>query len=132
MNQNNRFNLRENIMKISKCLAALMALVFVSTSPAAFAGYECTGPVQGVSVFLANGDLVAEKVGLVSWPRLCNLRVTANAIPPEMCKIMYTALLTAQASGKTVTLFVNNNTATCATLAGWVYIADLYLIRVDG
>lgn len=114
-------------------LAIFMSLLCaVSFSSPAFAGYTCTGLVRGVSMDFLNGELLAESVGGVSWPRLCSFRSAINSIQPEDCKRMYAALLTAQSSAKSVTLWVNDSNTTCATLTPWAYVNGLYFLRIDG
>jgi hypothetical protein len=118
-------------MKISKCLSALLSLALLSTTPAALAGYTCSGPVHGVSIE-AGGDVLVESVGSILWPRFCNIRATSNAIPPETCKLMYASLLVAQQSGKSVTFWVEDPATTCATFTQWQFVNGLYFLRIDG
>lgn len=118
-------------MKTSHLLSALVSLVLMSATPAALAGYTCGGPVRGVAID-TSGDILAESIGPVIWPRLCNIRTAVNGIPPESCKIIYSTLLAAQASGRSVTFWINDPATTCATLAQWQWVNGFYFLRIDG
>ncbi len=118
-------------MKFSQCLSAIVSVALLSASPAALAGYTCSGVVRGVAIE-SNGDVFAESIGAVSWPRLCNVRTNMNGITFEACKAMQASLFVAQASGKTITLWVNDPATTCATLVPWQFVNGLYFLRVDG
>lgn len=119
-------------MKISTFLSVVLSLALLSTSTAALAAvYTCSGPVRGVSIE-AGGDVLSESVGSVLWPRFCNIRASSNGIPPETCKLMYASLLVAQASGKSVTFWVNDPVTSCATLAQWQFVSGVYFLRIDG
>lgn len=119
-------------MRNSKFVSTLVSVALLLTSSTAFAGYTCSGKVSGVAMELDNGDVFAESIGAVSWPRLCNMHVAANGIPPDVCKSIYATLLSAQATGKSVTFWVNDTATTCQTLVAWQYVNGLYFIRVDG
>lgn len=89
-------------MKIQKFLAGFVCLALLSASSSTFASYTCSGQVRGVSID-TGGDVLVESVGSLSWPRLCNIRATANGVPSDVCKPIYASLLAAQATGKSVT-----------------------------
>lgn len=92
------------------------------------ANYVCTGNVTGVSINPKNGDLLAETVGPLKWPKICNLETELSGINPATCKIIYSTLLTAQTTNKKVTLWFNDN-KDCSTashppwetLTGWYF-----------
>jgi hypothetical protein len=71
--------------------------------------YTCTGNVKGVSINPKNGDLLAESIGPLVWPKLCNLETELSGVSPETCKVIYSTLLTAQTANKKVTLWFNDS-----------------------
>lgn len=119
-------------MNSSKYRSAIISLALLFTSTTALGGvYICSGTVRGVAID-SGGDVLSESIGTVLWPRLCNVRATANGVVPEACKAMYASLLVAQASGKTVTFWINDPVTSCATLPQWQFMTGLYFLRVDG
>jgi len=118
-------------LRLSRHLCGL-AVVLATYSPLALADFTCTGVPSGVAVDLANGDLLVESIGSVSWPRLCSLRTAANAITPEDCKRIHATLLLAQVSSGQVTLYVHdsNTSNTCSSITQWNYVNGLYFIKV--
>lgn len=118
-------------MKILQGSTVAMAFALIFAAPTALAGYTCTGAARGVAIDVG-GDVLVESIGPLLWPRLCNVRTSANNVAPEACKAIYASLLTAQASGKTVTVWVSDTGTTCTSLAQWQYVAGFYFLRVDG
>ena len=119
------------LMKLSNCISLLTGLAILSASPTALAGYTCTGPVRGVAIDIG-GDVLIESIGTVLWPRLCNVRAPANAVVPEACRTIYASLLSAQMSGRSVTIWVNDSATSCTSLPQWQYVTGFYFLRVDG
>lgn len=95
------------------------------------AAFTCTGAVKGVALEATSGEVLAESIGTLQWPRFCSVRVAANGIAPESCKSVYAALLAAQASGRTATVWVNSTVTSCTTLAPWQFVEGFYFLRVD-
>lgn len=100
--------------------------------PAIAVRYTCGGAVRGVAVDVRSGELLAESIGSVQWPRLCSFRSAVNGIPPDDCKRTHAALLAAQLSGRTATFWVDHPTSTCASLLPWEFVEGFYFLRVDG
>ena len=106
--------------------AIFILLVVFSTS--ANAVYTCTGPVTGLTIEPTSGDVIPEAAGGFSWPRMCSVSSSKNGISVESCKVIYSALLAAQTTGKTVTLWFNDN-GDCSSsshpswqlLTGWYF-----------
>jgi hypothetical protein len=118
----------ESIMSTHHLVVAI-GLAALSASASAI---TCSGPVKGVSIEPTNGDVLAESIGGLSWPRLCSVRATANGIAPESCRSTYAALLAAQAGGRTVTLWFNNPAITsCGAFSSWQFTEGFYFLRVD-
>jgi hypothetical protein len=112
--------------------AAVASLALASLAAPVLANYTCSGQVRGVAIDVQSGHLMAESVGSVSWPRFCSFRGTENGIAPEDCKRMYSALLVAQATGKSVTFWVTSAGTTCPPNEPWQFINGLYFLRIDG
>ena len=102
--------------------------VFLLMASSAQASYICSGAVSGVAVNPFNGQLMAERVAGISWPILCNLNGVDRNITPESCKAMMTLLLSAQMSGKTVTLWFNDEDegGSCSSHQGWQPLTGWY------
>lgn len=71
--------------------------------------YTCSGKVVGVSIEAKTGDVIVEKIGPLSWPRLCKVDNEYNNISAEACRVIYSTLLTAQTTNKDVTLWFNDS-----------------------
>lgn len=87
--------------------------------------YQCTGPVTGVSINPKTGEVVAENIGTLEWPKFCDVNNEINGVDPESCKIIFTALLTAQISGKSVTLWFEDDND-CSTHTPWQLLTGWY------
>jgi len=109
-------------------LSIACLLIAGVASAQAKANYTCAGNVKGVSINPKNGDLLAESIGPLVWPKLCNLETEMSNVSPETCKIIYSTLLTAQTANKKVTLWFNDG-KDCTTsshppwetLTGWYF-----------
>ncbi|MGX9773216.1 hypothetical protein ACWYXN_06865 [Janthinobacterium aestuarii] len=118
-------------MKSKKYLATMLAALSLITSVPASANYTCSGPVKGVAIN-GLGGVVAESIGKVQWAFLCNVETATNGISPATCKVMYATLITAQTSGRNVTLWVTDNSTVCPDLPPrWNYISGFNLLRMD-
>lgn len=107
--------------------------VLTALSAQAQATYTCNGAVKGVSVEPTSGDVLAESIGTsMSWPRFCSLRQDSNGITIAGCKAVYASLLTAQASGRSVTVWINGPSSSCAALSSWQFVEGFYFLRIDG
>lgn len=95
--------------------------------------YVCQGVVKGASLE-AGGDVIVQSVGTaLTWPRFCNVNRTANGLEPAACKGMYATLLTAQLTGRPVTVWIHgdaNDTNRCSTLTPWQYVQGFYFLTL--
>ncbi|KPZ73135.1 hypothetical protein AN944_00283 [Shewanella sp. P1-14-1] len=110
-----------------KQLAVMVALVVISFTANA-TKYTCSGLVKGLSVSPQNGLVLAERIGELQWPRLCSISEDVAGIPADNCKLIYSTLLAAQLSNKTVTIWFNDSKDCSATshpaweeLTGWYF-----------
>ena len=90
--------------------------------------YTCQGKVVGLSIDPKSGAILAERIGTLLWPRLCSVSFQLNDVSPASCKIVYSALLTAQSTNKEVIMWFNddkncnqNSHTPWATLTGWYF-----------
>jgi hypothetical protein len=115
-------------MKItSKCITKLTALISMVVLPThAFANYFCYGPMDYVAVTPAGLVVVGSGAAGLNSVNLCQIGGTYNGVGPEQCKVIYSALLSANATGQQVVWAFNDN-LTCTThpsdqaLTGWYY-----------
>ncbi len=110
----------------------LFTLMFHSASSLA-ATYTCEGKVQGLSINPQTGSVLAEKIGPLAWPVLCSVKKEENGVAVETCKMIYSTLLSAQMSDKSVMLWFNDSkdcTAASHTpwhdLTGWYFVPKIY------
>lgn len=112
---------------------ASIVLAALSAHVHAQAVFTCSGAVKGVSIEPTTGDVFARSIGTtMNWPRFCSLRQDSNGITPAGCKAVYASLLAAQASGRSVTVWVKNPAASCAVLAQWQFVEGFYFLEVEG
>jgi hypothetical protein len=114
--KSNRWIRRNGIVS---AVAALLC-----AAPAMAAHYACAGPVNGVTAS-PGGVVSAAAAGGQSWGYFCQLGATTNNVSPEACKGILAVLLAAQASGKTVTVWYDDE-LTCSTHAGWAWLNTIY------
>ena len=105
-------------------LALLLAF-----SAQAHAAYNCTGPVGGVSLD-ASGTLLAATIAGITWPKICDVNTTQNGFEPNVCKTVYTQLITAQTTGKTVTIYFND-AGSCSSHPAWQWASGLYFLTLN-
>lgn len=87
----------------------LLFLVFCFVSASSFAvTYPCEGKVKGVTIDPKYGHLFAENIGPLQWPRLCSVNEEYNGIQPDACKVVFSILLTAQTTQKSVKLWFSD------------------------
>ncbi len=103
--------------------AAVVAILAISVSPA-FANYSCSGAVQGITIS-PDGQVFASSIGSLSYPRICSVTATSNGVSTEACKVIYSALLTAQTTGKTVS-FTFNDAGDCNSHTAWGWLTGWY------
>ncbi|GAB1624099.1 hypothetical protein AAOGI_41490 [Agarivorans albus] len=72
------------------------------------ANYTCYGEVKGVSIEARTGHLIVENIGPLEWPRLCSVDRDYNSISPEACRVVYSTLITAQTTQKSVIMWFND------------------------
>ncbi|AQS38167.1 hypothetical protein Sps_03020 [Shewanella psychrophila] len=110
-------------MKFINCLLAVLVASSMFITPA-FANYACRGEVKGVTIS-PDGQVFVASIGTLSWPRLCSVAITENNVPPEACKVIYSALLTAQTTGKEVSLSFNDS-GDCNSHTAWGWLTGWY------
>ena len=116
-------------MLIRRCFIRYCFIVLISLfSFQAFATYTCAGKVKGLTISPQSGQLLAETLATFTWPGICSINTDFNGISPEVCRVIYSTLLTAQTTDKTVTFWFNDN-LDCSTnshpawhpLTGWYF-----------
>lgn len=102
-----------------------LLLVFSSHS---WATYTCGGKVTGVAIDPKNQLVLAESIGPLVWQSLCSVKEQYNGVDAETCKLIFSALLTAQMANKSVTLWFNDGKdctkashPSWSTLTGWYF-----------
>ena len=117
--------------RTSRRIVLVAWLAFASAQAPA---YVCQGVVKGVSVD-TSGDVLVQSVGMsMIWPRFCSVVQAANGVAPGACKVLYTQFLTAQTTGRAVTVWIHgdaNDTNACATLVGWQYVPGFYFLTLN-
>lgn len=58
-------------MSITRYLMFTAVLALLGFSTSVFANYTCSGQVKGVSLDVANGDLIVESIGSNYWLAGC-------------------------------------------------------------
>lgn len=104
-------------------IVSAIAALFCA-APAMAVQYACAGPVNGVTV-APSGVVSAAAAGGQNWGHFCQLGATVNNVSPEACKGILAVLLTAQASGKTVTVWYDDDLS-CSTHASWAWLNTVY------
>jgi len=110
----------------------ILFFILMIATGSANAIYTCSGPVTGVAIEPATGDLIPETAGGLSWPRMCSVSVDKNGISTESCKVIYSTLLTAQTTGKNVTLWFNDS-GNCSSSSHpeWQLLHGWYFMRLN-
>ncbi len=103
-------------------LSCLLLLSFEAS-----AAYTCHGLVKGLSIEAGTGDVLVERIGPLQWPRLCKVDGEHEGISAEACRTVYSTLMTAQVSQKSVTLWFNDNKdCSAASHAPWQWLTGWY------
>jgi hypothetical protein len=93
-------------------------------APAMAVHYACSGPVSGVTAG-PSGVVSAAAAGGQSWGYFCQLGAVSNNVSAEACKGILAVLLSAQATGKSVTVWYDDD-LTCSTHPSWAWLNTLY------
>lgn len=117
---------REEIVIMKVKLIGMILGFALSTN--SWATYSCSGPVGGLGIEPATGDVIVESLAGLAWPRLCSVSRSANGIDPQACKTVYSALLTAQTTGKSVNLWFDDDVSggNCGTHPSWQFLEGWY------
>jgi len=105
-----------------RILVAFAASIFCA--PAMAVQYFCSGPVTGVTVS-PSGVVQAEHAGGQSYGYFCQIGATYNGVSSDACKAILTVLLTAQTTGKSVTI-AYDDANNCATNRAWTWLNTIY------
>ena len=110
-------------------LAGVLVLAVGNAPALAFASYNCTGTVSFLGID-GGGDLAIQLANSTPIHKICN--VNASGSYPNFnvasCKIAYATALAARVTGKTVTLYYNDQ-LTCATLPSWAGVPSMYFMQ---
>lgn len=78
-----------------------------------------------------SGNVISGATGSWNWVAICNSDVVEFGIPVSVCGNWYAALLSAQATGKTIFMYYNdmnnNDIADCSTFPSWAVRTIDYL-----
>jgi len=118
-------------MTIFRCLLGHAALVGLMALPTAAQATtrECRIKPTLVAtdrygMVFVSGNVTSGATGSWNWVTICNANSVLNSVSPAVCGNWYAALLSAQATGKTIHIYYddanNNGIADCATFPGWV------------
>lgn len=116
-------------MKHFKSLVGATALLF---SVQAQANYACSGKVTDIDLY-TNGGVGASIEGIGGGVRLCSVIETEYSTHPETCKVIYSTLLTAKATGSTVRFYFNKGDSTVCSKGNWKHLGDdgLFMVRLE-
>jgi hypothetical protein len=106
-----------------KNVAVMLALVTAATN--AHAMYSCSGPVQNVEVGPSGVVTVLAPAAGLGPAYLCEIGTTINGVGPDACKAILSVLLTAHATGASVT-FDYSDALTCTTHPTWDWLTGWY------
>lgn len=114
--------------KVLKAIATTSIFVLAMLgSPVARSTAVCTGGVSNVS-FDAGGTLHAN-IGPLPWARLCSVHSVHNGVQTAACKQFAGQLMTAQLTGRTVTIFFTGRN-TC-TNPEWTDLPGFYFLQLN-
>lgn len=111
------------LLKYLKAFAASTTVLLLSASNA-WGSYACAGYVTGVTIG-PTGVVAAERIPGGIWVYVCQIGATYNGVGPEQCKAIYTLLLTAQTTGKQVTMWFEDG-LNCTTHPAWAPLTGWY------
>lgn len=108
-----------------KFICTLIILVFSSQN--ALATYVCKGEVKGLAIDPKNGAVLAETIATLTWPKLCSVKQDMNGVSVDVCKTIYSTLLSAQLTGKSVMLwFDDEKDCSLASHPAWQELTGWY------
>ena len=107
----------------------LLLLALSVCSPASFANYSCSGTVGFLGID-AGGDLTLALAGATPIHKICNVVAQGTYVTAiASCKVAYAALLSARLTGKSMTIYYNENGLTCGTLTPWAAVPGTYFVQ---
>ena len=84
---------------------------------------ECTGVVSKIGVGV-DGHVVVSGPGGLNSVFICNINGITNGVTVDLCKSMYSGLLTSYATGSPTIISFTNNTA-CSAFQPWQYAQNI-------
>jgi hypothetical protein len=110
--------MREFILRIS------VLTLMTSLAGEAHANYFCEGKVHHVAVGPGGQVTLYADPGF-RWDYLCSVTTATNGVSVDACKVIFSALLTAQATDATVQ-WAFSDSLTCTTHPDWQYLTGWY------
>lgn len=121
---------REKIMCRFQWGAALVTLMALTTPQFALAAqYSCTGKISAMVVDRSGNLMVVNGPGIVNYAYLCNVKEPGNGVDPQTCRQIQGVLMTAQTTGRTITMWYDdafNCSANNTTHGNWNYLSSWY------
>lgn len=83
----------------------------------ASAGIICSGQISGLAIGPTSGILQTNYGH--GWHYLCSFKAEHNGVAPEVCKIWWSMLLSAQSQNKEVQFYYDDSWGDCSNLPNW-------------
>jgi len=110
-------------------LASVAIAALAAHSGNVSANYACAGPVGYLGVG-QNGDLTVSIANSTPIHSICSMTSQGSyTLSVPACKAAYAAILAARLSGKSITLYYNNEPLTCGTLPSWGAVPGTYFVE---
>lgn len=107
---------------MNKLFCGFFALMI---SVSSYAGIECTGSVTGLTM-APNGQVYMQQFKNWDWMRVCSVSERLNNTDPEACKAIYSLLLTAQMTQKSVTFWFSQGGCASESQSSWQFLDNWY------
>lgn len=105
-------------------LSCWTSLALMSASPA-FATYMCQGPIEAVALNPSGTVTVVSVASGLNTFYVCQIGSTTNGVTSEVCKAIYSQLLTAKATGQAVQWYFSD-ALSCTTHPNWDWLTGWY------
>jgi hypothetical protein len=100
------------------------SVTLIACTASASANYFCEGKVHHVAVGPGGQVTLYADPGF-HWDYLCSVSAATNGVSVDACKAIFSALLTAQATDKTVQ-WAFSDALSCTTHPDWQYLTGWY------
>jgi len=122
--------MRKKVDDMRLWMIMAVAVILALTTVQARAAHICSGQVSNLAIGPTNG-LLQVNYGH-GWHYICSFKAAHNGVDPEVCKIWWSMLLSAQSLKKEIHFYYDDSLGGCSNLPNWATpVPSPYFVKMD-